>query len=385
MKTRSAQSLDTAVLTDVRDFAGLREEWEDLYSDSTRATPFQSWAWLYSWWESYGEAYELRLVMVRDGGLLVGLVPLMLERRRGIGRLLFIGTGITDYLDVLARDGWEAEITAPVVRALKRMDRWQIADLQQLRPEAAAWSIFESWDGPRARVRQDGFPMIDVKPWNEVLGALSRNLRSTARRTIKRANKDGVRCELATPAEAEQAARRFVALHREMWGGRDIRLEHLTERFESFFVAAAERLTACGLGRISQFWLDEEVIASHFLLFGRDFVGEHLFGARQEILRRYQLSSLYLWDAVNVALSRDSDKVNLLQGEESYKLRWASEVIYNHRVTLLKNPNLNWLLVAYLSLVDLEQKARRYVFAESTSPWIKKTVRWLKGRRMSVL
>jgi hypothetical protein len=52
---------------------------------------------------------------------------------------------------------------------------------------------------------------------------------------------------------------------------------------------------------------------------------------------------------------------------------------------LLKNPNLKWLLVAYLFLVDLEQKARRYVFAESTSPWIKKTVRWLKGRRMSVL
>src|SRR5918997_2011286 len=103
--------LDAAVLEDPRDFAALEEEWEDLYHDSKQATPFQSWAWLYSWWESYGEGYELRLVTLRnEKGLLVGLIPLILERRRGFGRLLFIGTGPTDYLDILVREGWEDKV-----------------------------------------------------------------------------------------------------------------------------------------------------------------------------------------------------------------------------------------------------------------------------------
>ena len=81
-------------------------EWDDLYRNSPRATPFQSWAWLYSWWEFYGESYELRLVTVRDdNNLLVGLVPLMLGRKMGFGRLLWIGTALSDHVDMLVSEG----------------------------------------------------------------------------------------------------------------------------------------------------------------------------------------------------------------------------------------------------------------------------------------
>jgi CelD/BcsL family acetyltransferase involved in cellulose biosynthesis len=92
------------MVQNIREIESLEEEWEDLYHESSQATPFQSWAWLYSWWESYGEGYELRLLTMRDdAGLLVGIMPLMLERKLGLRRLLFIGTGQTDYLDVLVR------------------------------------------------------------------------------------------------------------------------------------------------------------------------------------------------------------------------------------------------------------------------------------------
>jgi CelD/BcsL family acetyltransferase involved in cellulose biosynthesis len=63
------------VIKDSRGFATL-EEWEDLHRQCPRATPFQSWAWLYSWWEYYREDYELRLITVRHEGLLVGAIPL---------------------------------------------------------------------------------------------------------------------------------------------------------------------------------------------------------------------------------------------------------------------------------------------------------------------
>src|SRR5215211_7874113 len=73
-------------------FAALEEEWEELHRHCPAATPFQSWAWLYSWWEHYGGDYELRLVTVRnENGLLVGLLPLMLERGGVLRRLLFVG------------------------------------------------------------------------------------------------------------------------------------------------------------------------------------------------------------------------------------------------------------------------------------------------------
>src|SRR5215207_2526961 len=155
MKRRYSRSPNIEIIDDTQHFASLKEEWEDLYQNSAHATPFQSWAWLYSWWESYGEAYELRLIAVRDGDLLVGVIPLMLQRWwNSPGVLLFIGTGLTDYLDILARKSFEAQVTKAGTKALMRIGPWKLAALHELSPEAAAWSLCQKWPGPRTYVLQ---------------------------------------------------------------------------------------------------------------------------------------------------------------------------------------------------------------------------------------
>jgi hypothetical protein len=92
------------------------------------------------------------------------------------------------------------------------------------------------------------------------------------------------------------------------------------------------------------------VIAAQFLVFGGSFVAEYLYGARQEALRRYQVSALNIWNAVNVARSKGSARVSLLRGEESHKLRWASEVIPNNRMILSKHSTFARLYLTFLSL-----------------------------------
>lgn len=361
MTHHHTQRLNDAVLDEARAFATLKQEWDELYADSPLATPFQSWAWLYSWWEIYGENYDLRLITIRAGGLLVGILPMMLERRWGLfGRLLFIGKDSSDYLDLLARGGWEERVAEVGVDALWQINSGRVIDLQQLRPEAAAWGVFRRWPGPRSYLRQAGCPVIEVRPEDELLASVSKNLRSTARRAIRRAEEDNVHRRLADAEDAEQAVGRLLQLHLEMRRGRDIAPEHSTERFESFLAAAVRRLTACDLGGISEFRRDGEVVASHFLVFGRGFVGEHLWGAKQAAARRYQVSSLNVWDAVSIARSRGSTRVDLLRGEEPYKLRWASDIIINHRAVLGKSAVFGRLFLACLLLYS---KIRGYASA----------------------
>lgn len=50
--TRGA--LRTELVTDEDEFAALAPAWGRLYSRCAAATPFQSHAWLHSWWLSYG-------------------------------------------------------------------------------------------------------------------------------------------------------------------------------------------------------------------------------------------------------------------------------------------------------------------------------------------
>jgi CelD/BcsL family acetyltransferase involved in cellulose biosynthesis len=370
MKTGSAELLETSILGDPRDFASLEGEWQDLYHDSLAVTPFQSWAWLFSWWEAYGKGYRLRLVTVRCDGVLVGLLPFMLERRFGPKRLLFVGTGQSIYLDIIARRGWENRVTRAGTETLGRIGFGELADLQQIRPEAATWGMVHDWMGPKTCVWQTSCPVIEAKSWDGLLTLLSQKQRSNSRRALRRAEEDGVRSVLAGVDEAEQAASRLIALHRESWQGRDISPEHLTGRFERLLGAAARRMTASGVGVISEFWRGEEVIASHFLVIGRDFVGGYLGGATSEALRRYSINTLYIRDGVSVAQDNNLPYFDLMWGSGSHKLQWQPEVKANHRVISSRNLVL-WANYAGYHLLRL--RAKRYVDSESVPYLIKTT------------
>ncbi len=211
--------------------------------------------------------------------------------------------------------------------------------------------------------------------------SVSTRLRKNARRSLRRAEEDGLTCVLAGPEEADQAARRLITLQREMWAGRDIDQEHLTQKFESHLVAATKRLTVCGLGGVYEFWRDGKVVASHLLLFGRDFVADYLVGAKHEALLRYQMHSLYAWNSIMVARSRGSARVDLLQGEEPYKLQWTSKVITVKRV-ILSRSLASWAL--YVSYHALRSRARRYANSENTPRWVKSAVERYRTLRRKV-
>jgi CelD/BcsL family acetyltransferase involved in cellulose biosynthesis len=371
--------LNAAVIADTREFAALEEEWEDLYQNSPLATPFQSWAWLYSWWESYGEGYQLRLVTLREEeGLLVGLVPLMVERRWGLGRLLFVGTVQTDYQDMLVREGREREVADAAGRALKELEGWHVADLQQLRPEAAAWHLFRRWDGLRIKTWQEGCPVVEVRPWDELVASLSKNYRSTVRRALRRVETDKLSHRQVGADDVEQAARRLVDLHRELWRGRDITPEHLTRRWGSFVEAAFSRMMARRLAGISEFRRDGEVLISLSWVFGQDFVAFYHSGASRKALQRYQWSSLLIWEGISIAHDRNSPFLDLLRGEEPYKMRWASKVISSDRVILGRNLFNLFIWMPYAILHALRSRAKRYARSDSTPQWVKNTVYRLK-------
>ena len=366
----------TTIVQDLEQFTLLEKEWDDLYRSAPGVTPFQSWAWMYSWWESYGEGYELRIVVVRDDAdRLVGLVPLMRERRWGLGRLLFIGTRMNDYQDILVREGWLGVVGGTVRSALRRMEGWLAADLHQLRPGSVGWIILQQWDGPRTWIRHEGSPLVEVKPWEELVASLSKNQRSTTRRALRRAEADGLRVEPVGPEDATAAARRLVALHRELWQGRNMTDEHSTQRWASFIEAAARRVLSSGLGEISEFRRDGEVMMTFFWLVGPGFVGFYHSGVGQEALARYQWNALLVREGVEVARRWSASHVDLLRGEQDYKMQWASAVIESRRVVLGHSAVL-WAPYAaywhaYTGLV-------RYVLSPQCPSWIRQTVRGVK-------
>ncbi len=384
MTSYTNEALDAKILSNTSRFAALAEEWEDLYQNSVLATPFQSWAWLYSWWEAYGSSYELRLITVRNNtGLLVGIIPLMLEGRWGFGRLLFIGGGlVTPHKDVLLRAGWESRAIEAGIKAIHRMTDWHVADLQdvvdfqEILSTSAVWELFRKWNGRRVQVWRNNHLFIYVKPWDDLLKSVSRKQRSTARRTLRKADEDGIQSKkLMQPTEVEQAAQRLVALHRELWRGRNIDPDHLTEKFESFIVTAVCRMVARGLGEIHEFVRGEEALVSRFMVLGKEFDGGYLVGASEAARKRYQWSSLTYWCAINSAYERGSRYLSLMDGDPEYKMRWASNKVPAYRL-ILGRSLVPWsAYAAYYALGStLGSKARQFVKADNTPQWVRNMI-----------
>jgi hypothetical protein len=250
-----------------------------------------------------------------------------------------------------------------------------VADLQELMPQATTWDLFREWDGPKTSVPITDYLLIQVKPWEELLASLSKKLRKSARQTLRRLEDDGVRSEPAGLQDAERAARRLVALHRELLRGRRIDPGNLASRFETFIAIAARRTTARGIGTISEFRRDDTVMVSNFFVFDKAFVGWYMIGASREASRRYQYTTLAMWDAINVARGRDNAYVSLMDYASRDKSRWADELVTSRRA-ILGRGRAFWIPYAgYHTLRDgyysLSSKAQLYVHSEDAPGWLK--------------
>jgi hypothetical protein len=102
----------------------------------------------------------------------------------------------------------------------------------------------------------------------------------------------------------------------------------------------------------------------------KDF-GSYIPGASQKALQRYQWSSLYIWDAVEIAHIGDSSCLALLRGEEPYKLRWSPRIIPTDRLILGQHRTAR---IPYAGYHALRPRAKLYAGSRSAPLWIKSAV-----------
>src|SRR3954468_3951438 len=94
--------MPTEVITSSDSLAALEADWLDLCHRTPGATPFQTPMWLLPWWRAFG-SNDLAVIAARRADRLEALPPLYIIREDDSDESLgvFLGTGISDHLDVL--------------------------------------------------------------------------------------------------------------------------------------------------------------------------------------------------------------------------------------------------------------------------------------------
>ncbi|MFJ4472328.1 GNAT family N-acetyltransferase [Streptomyces sp. NPDC089424] len=336
----------TEVVTDEPAFAGLAPVWGRLYGRSPRATPFQSHAWLHSWWLSYGRPGRLRLVLVHAGGELVAAAPLM-RVSRPLPALVPLGGAISDYADVLLdEEHGEAALTA-LTEGLAAAARTALIDLREVRPGAAAEQVYARWGGPRHRLDDSPCLELPAVAIADLIGRLPSKSQQRARAKLRKVHALGVERGCVKPDEVEGALGRLLELHRLQWQGRKVTSEHLLPRFRDHLVRAVAEMVRTGDAVVTEFRLDGEVVAVDLTLMSRRLSGGYLYGAHPRLREdKADVASMLLEAGAEQAHGAGLGTLSLLRGDEPYKHHWRPETVVNQRLLLARRRSAPLLAAA---------------------------------------
>lgn len=333
--------------------AALREEWSALWDRCPDATPFQTPEWGLSWWQHLGRG-RLHTLAFRHGSRLVGLAPLSVSAYYGLPlrRLAWIGTGNTDYLDLLAEPELRAAVLSLFWEKGEEYRGWDFCDFQQLRPGSALLPGIDL--KRRRRWEQEVCPELPLpRSAEEFYRQLSRRLRSNVRYYRGRLEREGAAVEEATAATRPELLEALFRLHGERWRKRGLPGVFNSRRVREFHAAVSAGMLSRGRLRLYGLRLRGEIRAALYC-FSDGRRGYYYAGGFDSELARFSPGTVLIAHAIEAAIAEGCKYFDFLRGNEAYKYSWGAQDCPNSRLICWR-AGLTGALVPHL--VRLETSA----------------------------
>jgi CelD/BcsL family acetyltransferase involved in cellulose biosynthesis len=354
----------------------VREDWDDLVARCATATPFQSHAWLDSWWRHYGRrdgrpAGRLRLVLVRRDGRLVAAAALQ-RRRRGLCTVLSpLGGALSDFTDVLVDDAVAGEAAGKLVAVLARRRDWQVLDFPETRPgSVAGGALRERWPARSSALPASLCLELPTTPVEQLVRELPSHARKTVRRRVNQMERLGIATRSVPVEEVDRAVADLLALHTAQWAGRGVNRAHLRPDFAGHLTRAVRAMVGTGQAALLEYRLGDRLVASNLVLVGPALAGGYLYGAEPALRDEIDISTLLVTSTMAEAYRHRCATMSMLRGAEPYKMRWRPTEVTNERVLLARPGSVAAL--GYLAAVRATAAARAW--AKRRAPWLR-TVR----------
>lgn len=324
----------------------LAAEWSALVDASHPGAAFRSFPWVSSWWNGASTGREARVLVAREHGRTIGLLPLYAERiALGGVRLRLMGDDIvgSDFLGVIARPADLSAVVGAMAARLRAQGdcELQLDDLLPDDPLLAAlrpdrnFAIAPRYRCPFLRI---------VGTFDEYIAQLPDGAGAQWQRRLRwLERKSGYRIERLT--REDEMARGMDALfdlHRQRWaldGGSDA---FDGARVERFHRDASRRLAALGWARIYLLHVEGVPRAA---LYGFRHGDRFVFyqAGHEPAWRPRSVGTVLLGEVVRESFAEGIAEFDFLRGDEAYKLQWATGWRETMRVTSQPRGLRPWL------------------------------------------
>jgi CelD/BcsL family acetyltransferase involved in cellulose biosynthesis len=310
----------TSVQTGARLFDELRGSWRELAAASPGATPFQTWEWQSTWWRHYGGLRSPHVVAFHEGDDLVGLMPLM--RSVGPWRTLRpMGVGPSDYLQPLARAGYESKVADLLAAHLRECKGVDLLDLQQVRESQPLA------DGLRSAtvIEQATCLLLDLpETYDQYLAMLGKSLRYDVRKLDKSLFKEGrATFQHYGPEDVQEGFDVFLDQHRARWKKRGLPGAFLGKsvRFHRDWIRQAAHE---GWLWLSTLRVDGKPIGSIYAMTLADTTYYYQAGFDPE-QGAVSPGTLLVANTIRRSIDEGKRHFDFMRGDEPYKRRWKPQ------------------------------------------------------------
>lgn len=219
------------------EFRNLRNAWNKLLQDSSNKAITQTWEWLYTWWEYYGNERKLFIIVGFEDSKIIGIAPFAVQNEDTEYFKLFhyktiwlLGSGKTtdrnitsDYLDLIILQGKEKAFVNALIKFIVDLHNWDEIILENISSESIVLGLLKKAAQSHGLIFQitKTAPSILIKlpdNWDAYLKSIHSSLRYKIRRGRKEFSKlKGTYHLVRSESELHRAFNDLETLHQYRW------------------------------------------------------------------------------------------------------------------------------------------------------------------------
>ncbi|HEV7857552.1 MAG TPA: GNAT family N-acetyltransferase [Pyrinomonadaceae bacterium] len=316
-------AVNYTVLRELSEVEAVSSQWDALLEYSTCNRAFSSSGWFMAACRGTASKLSPYVIVARRGATLAGLLPLVLTEERDAA---FPGE-LSDYNDMIVREGDTAIMTGLFHQALSSAKDYARLNLKCIRPDAN-WMVALRLNGTS---RADAQPLVSRRivcpyirldeSYDEYLATKSANFRHALKRARGKALEDDVTVRQLTPDSFPQTelAEIFLTLNRARFQQKSC----FKAENESFVREVLPRLFLESRLFVFVMCEREEIVGINLCMRGARSLC-YWNGGFLSHAARWSPGKLLLEAGIREAHAASLEEYDLMRGTEAYKACWAT-------------------------------------------------------------
>jgi len=310
----------------------LKKYWKKIYKKSSFC-PQSSYEWTYIWWKHFQKrTRELFIITIEEKDIILGIAPFMIEKNVFLRQLKFIGSGLTDFHEILAHDSQKEDILKTIVNFILKSKQYDIINLEQISDHSKLYHVLKQ--NKRFQIRKMvKCPIINFSSmtWEEYLQKLGKNIRRDWKKKYNKLNKKSnlKLIRLNNIQSIKKHLNKMISLHIRRWESEN-RLSKLSRKYiQRFILSIAKEVP-------------ETIV--YILVFNKEIISYRIGFIKRKIFYDWNTSyepkyyayspgKILLGLVIKDLIENNYKKLNFMRGNEEYKNKWIidSDVITNYQ------------------------------------------------------